>query len=107
MYNPFTGAEGGFLLGEAVAGGAPPRPALGGRAVDLSARQLRRPDLAKIIDEILQETGLDARFLSLDITETIYVETLEEITAALDELKRIGVRISIDDFGMGYSSLLT
>jgi diguanylate cyclase (GGDEF)-like protein/PAS domain S-box-containing protein len=74
-------------------------------SVNLSARQLRRPDLARTVEKVLRETGLDAHCLSLDITETVYVETLEENTAALDELKRMGVRISIDDFGMGYSSL--
>jgi EAL domain-containing protein (putative c-di-GMP-specific phosphodiesterase class I) len=52
-----------------------------------------------------REPGLEARCLSFDITETIYVEMLEENTAALDQIKRMGVHISIDDFGMGYSSL--
>jgi diguanylate cyclase (GGDEF)-like protein/PAS domain S-box-containing protein len=80
-----------------------PRPLV--VSVNLSARQLRRPDLARTVEKVLRETGLDARSLSLDITETVYVETLEENTAALDELRRMGVRVSIDDFGMGYSSL--
>ena len=74
-------------------------------SVNLSARQLRRPDLAKTIERVLGETGLEARCLSLDITEAIYVDTLEENTAALEQLRNMGVRISIDDFGMGYSSL--
>src|SRR5918997_3018286 len=80
-----------------------PRPLV--VSVNLSARQLRRPDLARTVEKVLRETGLDARSLSLDITETVYVETLEENTAALDELRRMGVRVSIDDFGVGYSSL--
>ena len=80
-----------------------PRPLV--VSVNLSARQLRRPDLARTVEKVLRETGLDARSLSLDITETVYVETLEENTATLDELRRMGVRVSIDDFGRGYSSL--
>ena len=80
-----------------------PRPLV--VSVNLSARQLRRSDLARTVEKVLRETGLDARSLSLDITETVYVETLEENTATLDELRRMGVRVSIDDFGMGYSSL--
>jgi predicted signal transduction protein with EAL and GGDEF domain len=80
-----------------------PRPLV--VSVNLSARQLRRPDLARTVEKVLRETGLDARSLSLDITETVYVEALEENTAALDELRRMGVRVSIDDFGIGYSSL--
>jgi diguanylate cyclase (GGDEF)-like protein/PAS domain S-box-containing protein len=74
-------------------------------SVNLSARQLRRPDLATTVEEILQKTGFEASYLSLDITETVYIKVLEGNTAALDKLKRLGVRIAIDDFGVGYSSL--
>ena len=74
-------------------------------AVNLSARQLQRPDLASTVEGVLRQTGLEARSLSLDITETVYIKTLEGDTATLDQLKQLGVRLSIDDFGMGYSSL--
>ncbi len=74
-------------------------------SVNLSAKQLERPDLARTVEGILRETGLEAGSLSLDITETIYVKAREGNTAALDELKKLGVRFSIDDFGTGYSSL--
>ena len=73
--------------------------------VNLSARQLRRHDLAETVEGVLRRTGLDGRCLCLDITETLYVTVLESNTAVLDDLKRMGARISIDDFGMGYSSL--
>ena len=53
----------------------------------------------------MQRTGFDAACLSLDITETVYIEALEGNTSALDELKWLGVKISIDDFGGDYSSL--
>jgi diguanylate cyclase (GGDEF)-like protein/PAS domain S-box-containing protein len=74
-------------------------------SVNLSARQLGHPDLAKSVEGILRETGFEARLLSLDVTETVYIKALEGNTAALDRLKRLGVSISIDDFGVGYSSL--
>jgi EAL domain-containing protein (putative c-di-GMP-specific phosphodiesterase class I) len=73
--------------------------------VNLSARQLRRQDLTETVKGVLQCTGLDGCCLCLDITETLYITVLEGNTAALDDLRRMGVRISIDDFGMGYSSL--
>jgi diguanylate cyclase (GGDEF)-like protein/PAS domain S-box-containing protein len=73
--------------------------------VNLSAKQLRYSDVAETVEEALRETGLEARCLNLDITETLYIETLRGHTSALDKLKRMGVRISIDDFGVGYSSL--
>jgi EAL domain-containing protein (putative c-di-GMP-specific phosphodiesterase class I) len=74
-------------------------------SVNLSAKQLQHPDVAETVEETLKETGFDAHYLSLDITETLYIEALEGNTAALDKLKKMGVRISIDDFGTGYSSL--
>jgi diguanylate cyclase (GGDEF)-like protein/PAS domain S-box-containing protein len=74
-------------------------------SVNLSVKQLSRPDLAETIEGILKETGLDASTLTLDVTETIYVRALAGNTATLNRLKDLGVRISIDDFGMGYSSL--
>jgi diguanylate cyclase (GGDEF)-like protein/PAS domain S-box-containing protein len=74
-------------------------------AVNLSARQLQRPDLASTVEGVLRQTGLEACSLSLDITETVYIKALVGDTTTLDELKQLGVRLSIDDFGMGYSSL--
>ena len=74
-------------------------------SVNLSARQLGRPDLFGAVVDSLRKSGLDARRLSLDITETAYIRVLEDKTAALERLKDMGISISIDDFGVGYSSL--
>jgi diguanylate cyclase (GGDEF)-like protein/PAS domain S-box-containing protein len=73
--------------------------------VNLAARQLSRPDLADTVERVLGETGMEGRCLSLDVTETVYLGTLERNTAVLDRLKAMGVEISIDDFGTIYSSL--
>jgi diguanylate cyclase (GGDEF)-like protein/PAS domain S-box-containing protein len=73
--------------------------------VNLSARQLRHRDLARSVKRVLRSSGLEGSRLCLDITETLYITVLEGNTAALNDLKRMGVRLSIDDFGMGYSSL--
>jgi EAL domain-containing protein (putative c-di-GMP-specific phosphodiesterase class I) len=74
-------------------------------SVNLSARQLSRPDLAETVERVLGETGIEGNCLTLDVTETVYVKALEGNTTALDRLGAMGVRISIDDFGTGYSSL--
>ena len=74
-------------------------------SVNFSAKQLQHPDVAETVEEILEKTGFEAISLSVDITETVYVEALEGSTAVLDKFKRMGVCISIDDFGTGYSSL--
>ena len=74
-------------------------------SVNLSARQLSRPDLAETVERILGETGMEGSRLTLDVTETVYVRVLETNTVALQRLRSMGVRIFIDDFGTGYSSL--
>jgi diguanylate cyclase (GGDEF)-like protein/PAS domain S-box-containing protein len=74
-------------------------------SVNLSASQLSRPDLAETLEGILKETGLEGSCLTLDVTETVYVRTLAGNTATLESLRDLGARISIDDFGVGYSSL--
>ena len=74
-------------------------------SVNLSARQLGHPDLVQTVEGALRETGFEANHLSLEVTETVYIKVLEGNTAVLEGLKRLGVCISIDDFGVGYSSL--
>jgi EAL domain-containing protein (putative c-di-GMP-specific phosphodiesterase class I) len=73
--------------------------------VNLSARQLSRPDLAETVEGVLGKTGLEGSRLTLDITETVYVKMLAANTIILDHLRKLGVRLSIDDFGTGYASL--
>ena len=74
-------------------------------SVNLSGRQLRHPDLHEVIGQALAETGFPASSLGLDITETVYIGAVEANTASLDKLKALGIRVSLDDFGSGYSSL--
>ena len=81
--------------------GFPPVPL----AVNLSAIQFRQKDLAQRISQILLETGVDASYLELEITESAIMQNEEEADRSLRELRALGVKISIDDFGLGYSSL--
>jgi diguanylate cyclase (GGDEF)-like protein/PAS domain S-box-containing protein len=74
-------------------------------AVNLSMRQFLQPDLLAQIKSVLTETGLDARYLDLEITETNAMKDAEATMHTLTQLKALGVHISIDDFGIGYSSL--
>ncbi len=74
-------------------------------SVNLSGKQFSQPDLIQQIDQILQETGLDASSLSLEITESMIMENDESAIATLLQLRDLGVKLSIDDFGTGYSSL--
>ncbi len=74
-------------------------------AVNLSARQFAQQDLVELVTRTLQETGLDANYLELELTESMIMHDAEATIATLKQLKAIGVKFSIDDFGTGYSSL--
>jgi diguanylate cyclase (GGDEF)-like protein/PAS domain S-box-containing protein len=74
-------------------------------AVNLSVCQLQQPDLLQRVSEILAETGLPARLLELEITESSAMQSPENSVRTLYDLKKLGIRISLDDFGTGHSSL--
>ena len=76
-------------------------------AVNLSARQFGREDLVDTVARALEESGLDPRCLEMEITESLLMEDIEASSRILEELKGAlgGVRVSIDDFGTGHSSL--
>jgi diguanylate cyclase (GGDEF)-like protein/PAS domain S-box-containing protein len=74
-------------------------------AVNLSARQLQRPEIVGEIAEILLETELDPHSLVLEITESVMMQEMDLSIQRLAELKELGVRLAVDDFGTGYSSL--
>jgi diguanylate cyclase (GGDEF)-like protein/PAS domain S-box-containing protein len=72
---------------------------------NLSARQLRDPALYQTVAHVLEEAELDPSSLELEITESTAMEDAPTTAAVLEELKALGVRVTIDDFGRGYSSL--
>jgi diguanylate cyclase (GGDEF)-like protein/PAS domain S-box-containing protein len=74
-------------------------------AVNLSPLQFRTGSLFATVKRALEESGLPASRLELEITETVLLEKVDHIIATLHALRAIGVRISMDDFGTGYSSL--
>ena len=74
-------------------------------SVNLSAMQFKKRDLAKTIKDILDFTGLPAKYLEVEITEGILMEDVVQGIEIISELKAIGVTIAVDDFGTGYSSL--
>jgi len=74
-------------------------------AVNLSARQFKQQDLVELVSRILQETELDPSYLELELTESMVMQNVEAAITTLNQFKAIGVKLSIDDFGIGYSSL--
>jgi diguanylate cyclase (GGDEF)-like protein/PAS domain S-box-containing protein len=73
-------------------------------SVNLSVSQLRDPELAGHLERVIARSGIRPSDLVLEITESVLLEDTEERIAELHELKDIGVRLAIDDFGIGYSS---
>ena len=74
-------------------------------AVNLSARQFRQQDLVESVLRVLADTGLEPRALELELTESALLQDVPSAIRVLTEFKKAGVGISIDDFGVGFSSL--
>ncbi len=74
-------------------------------AVNLSARQFRDQGLLDEVRAALADSGLQPRYLELELTESLMMHNVEEVVALVENLKQLGVALSIDDFGTGYSSL--
>jgi diguanylate cyclase (GGDEF)-like protein len=74
-------------------------------AVNMSPAQFKQPGLPDVLKSILEQCGLPAGRLELEITETVLLDNNEEHVAVLHEIKNLGVSIVLDDFGIGYSSM--
>jgi diguanylate cyclase (GGDEF)-like protein len=104
------GELGSWVLGEACRQAAEWRarfPAARrlGMSVNVSASQLRQTGFAREVLAALEATGADPSSLTLEITESVFMQGWTRMSAALEELRGLGVRLAIDDFGTGYSSL--
>jgi diguanylate cyclase (GGDEF)-like protein len=74
-------------------------------SVNVSARQLERPEFVEEVRRALSDSGIDPGTLTLEITETALMRSPDATAHLLAELKTLGIRIAVDDFGTGYSSL--
>lgn len=83
------------------------RPVLGALrlSVNVSALQLQQPDFVDEVLEVLQRSGVDPRRLTLELTESVLAHDMEDVAAKMRALHAAGVRLSLDDFGTGWSSL--
>jgi diguanylate cyclase (GGDEF)-like protein/PAS domain S-box-containing protein len=84
-----------------IQGGYPPITV----AVNLSAAQFRHPGLPDMVSQILESEGLPARYLELELTESVAMHDPANAIAVMNQMHERGIRMSIDDFGTGYSSL--
>jgi diguanylate cyclase len=75
-------------------------------SVNVSAIQFSQPDFVQIVTETVQASGCDPRRLCLELTESLIVKNLDEVIEKIDALKALGISFSLDDFGIGQSSLL-
>ena len=96
---------GSFVLREACRQAASWRDLESTIRVNFSAGQLQRADTVHLIRETLEEVGLPAERLCVEITESAVMEDIERAEDVLHDLKRLGVGVALDDFGTGFSSL--
>ena len=73
--------------------------------VNVSGTELKRPGYAAQVAKILQDTGVDARELKIEITESVFLNEPDDTAKVLEALREQGIRVALDDFGIGYSSL--
>jgi EAL domain-containing protein (putative c-di-GMP-specific phosphodiesterase class I) len=78
---------------------------LGSVAVNISSMEFREDHFLENVFTTLSETGLDPRFLELELTESVLMKRVESAASVLKALRTRGVQIAVDDFGTGYSSL--
>ena len=74
-------------------------------AVNLSAKQVHQQNFVELVKSVLDETGLDAEYLELELTESIFMWNIDSVIETLRTFRNMGIHIAIDDFGTGYSSL--
>ncbi|MDG5788003.1 EAL domain-containing protein [Evansella sp. AB-P1] len=74
-------------------------------AVNLSAAHFYQDQLLEVIKEVLLESGLEPQYLQIEITESVFKKNIGSVQQTMNEIRSLGVKISIDDFGSGYSSL--
>src|SRR5690606_29736901 len=74
-------------------------------SVNLSVHQVRQGNLVALVRQVLEETGLPPRLLELELTESHLLDNVENVIGTFQQLRDLGVKLAIDDFGSGYSSL--
>lgn len=74
-------------------------------SVNLSGRQFLQPNLVEVVQQILDDTGIDPKYLELELTESMLMSDVNGTIKKLHDFREMGLSLSIDDFGTGYSSL--
>jgi diguanylate cyclase (GGDEF)-like protein len=74
-------------------------------AVNVSGAQFYQSDIVAYVEKVLKETGLEARYLEIEVTESVFMEDINHAIQTLQNLHGLGCELAIDDFGTGYSSL--
>jgi len=74
-------------------------------AVNVSATQFRQKDFGACVKKVIEDTGIDPKYIELELTESMVMTDPLQTVITLNELKSLGIKLAIDDFGTGYSSL--
>jgi len=74
-------------------------------AVNVSSLQFQKTDIYKTVKKLLDETGLPPSKLNIEVTESAMINSIEDIAVTLKQISNLGIHISLDDFGTGFSSL--
>ncbi|MGD9900861.1 MAG: putative bifunctional diguanylate cyclase/phosphodiesterase [Calditrichaceae bacterium] len=75
-------------------------------SINLSAKQLKSTNMIKSLERILKASDIDPKYIQLELTETSYLDDQKEVITNINELNRLGIKLAIDDFGIGFASLV-
>lgn len=73
-------------------------------SVNVSVEQLKNPNFAEQVQDILAATGMESRYLELEVTESVMMKNIDQNINVIKQLRNLGIKIALDDFGTGYSS---
>jgi diguanylate cyclase (GGDEF)-like protein len=74
--------------------------------INISPRQFNDPELMEVIEHSIHNYGIDPKYLNFEITESLLIDDVEDVIKKMIAIKRLGAKFSIDDFGVGYSSMI-
>lgn len=74
-------------------------------AVNLSAKHFHQDTLISSLEQVLQKSRLEAKYLKIEITESLFIKEMDDVIQKIGKIKNMGISVSIDDFGIGFSSL--
>jgi len=74
-------------------------------SINISPIQIKDPSFIPMVRRVLAETGMPGKYLEFEVTESVFISSMEHVISVMNDLRKMGIQVALDDFGTGYSSL--